>query len=52
MYIYENVSILTSMWYVLRFEHAHVLNEGDCNLLIMILLYLLINLHMTKQMTN
>ena len=25
MYIYDNVVILSSMWYVLRFEHAHVL---------------------------
>ena len=23
MYIYDNVVILSSMWYVLRFEHAH-----------------------------
>ena len=27
MYIYENVVILPSMWYVLRFEHAHVLKR-------------------------
>ena len=23
MYIYDNVVILSSMWYVLRFEHVH-----------------------------
>ena len=23
--VYENVVIVSSMWYVLRFEHAHVL---------------------------
>ena len=31
MYIYDNVVILSSMWYVLRFEHAHGLkryNDG------------------------
>ena len=31
MYIYDNVVILSSMWSVLRFEHAHGLkryNEG------------------------
>ena len=27
MYIYDNVVILSSMWYVLRFEHAHVLKR-------------------------
>ena len=27
MYIYDNVVILSSMWYVLRFEHAHGLKR-------------------------
>ena len=27
MYIYDNVVILSSMWYVLRFEHAHGLKQ-------------------------
>ena len=27
MCIYDNVVILSSMWYVLRFEHAHGLNR-------------------------
>ena len=27
MYIYDNVVILSSMWYVLRFEHAHELKR-------------------------
>ena len=27
MYIYHNVVILSSMWYVLRFEHAHGLKR-------------------------
>ena len=27
MYIYDNVVILSSMWYVLRFEHAYRLNR-------------------------
>ena len=27
MYIYNNVVILSSMWYVLRFEHAHGLKR-------------------------
>ena len=27
MYIYDNVIILSSMWYVLRFEHAHGLKR-------------------------
>ena len=27
MYIYGNVVILSSMWYVLRFEHAHGLKR-------------------------
>ena len=27
MYIYDNVGILSSMWYVLRFEHAHGLKR-------------------------
>ena len=27
MYIYDNVVILPSMWYVLRFEHAHGLKR-------------------------
>ena len=29
MYIYDNVAILPSMWYVLRFEHAHVKRYYD-----------------------
>ena len=29
MYIYDNVVIFSSMWYVLRFEHAHVLKRYD-----------------------
>ena len=37
MYIYDNVVILSSMWYVLRFGHAHGLkryndSQGDFNL--------------------
>ena len=27
MYMYDNVVILSSMWYVLRFEHAHGLKR-------------------------
>ena len=27
MYIYDSVVILSSMWYVLRFEHAHGLKR-------------------------
>ena len=27
MYIYDNVVILSSMWYVLRFKHAHGLKR-------------------------
>ena len=27
MYIYDNVAILSSMWYVLGFEHAHRLKR-------------------------
>ena len=27
MYIYDNVVILSSMWYVLRFEHAYGLRR-------------------------
>ena len=27
MYIYDNVVILSSMWYVLRFKHAHGLKQ-------------------------
>ena len=27
MYIYDNIVILSSMWYVLRFEHAHGLKR-------------------------
>ena len=27
MHIYDNVVILSSMWYVLRFEHAHGLKR-------------------------
>ena len=27
MYIYDNIIILSSMWYVLRFEHAHGLKR-------------------------
>ena len=27
MYIYDNGGILSSMWYVLRFEHAHGLKR-------------------------
>ena len=27
MFIYDNVVILSSMWYVLRFEHAHGLKR-------------------------
>ena len=27
MYIYDNVVILSSMWYVLRLEHAHGLKR-------------------------
>ena len=27
MYIYDNIVILSSMWYVLRFEHAHGLKQ-------------------------
>ena len=27
MYIYDNVVIFSSMWYVLRSEHAHVLKQ-------------------------
>ena len=27
MYIYDNVVILSSMWYVLRFEYAHGLKQ-------------------------
>ena len=27
MYIYDNVVILSSVWYVLRFEHAHGLKR-------------------------
>ena len=35
MYIYDNVVIFSSMWYVLRFEHAHNcycrVPENDCS---------------------
>ena len=27
MYIYDNIVILSSMWYVFRFEHAHGLKR-------------------------
>ena len=27
MYIYDNAVILSSMWYILRFEHAHGLKR-------------------------
>ena len=38
MYIYDNVVIFSFMWYVLRFEHAHVLKRYNDRRMIRVVL--------------
>ena len=44
MYIYDNVVILSSKWYVLRFEHAHGLRRYNAASLGLLLPYFILTI--------